>query len=365
LVASSKKAESYEAPGGNERRLGMVKRATEDKNDPFLRVDGVATRFAIEQLRAAEIDPEPLLAKAGISQRRLAAPPKGISAESQLRFLEIAAEALDSSNFGFRLAQQGDVREGGVLYYAMAASQDLGEALRNVARYLKVANESVRMVVCEKADDTVLTVARKVSRQDERHFIEFALTLLLRGCRKVTRRPLRPKAVTFAHAPNTDVAEYERFFECPVLFRTDADTIVVPTVLLLTLIPSSDNYLLRILKEHCESIMAERGKPSGPLRAIVENEIIALLPHDKPQIESVAANLGMGARTLARRLSEEGASYGAVLDGLRRDLSVRYLKDRSISLSQIAWLLGYSEVTSLNHAFKRWTGHSPKRARTA
>ena len=105
----------------------MVKRATEDKNDPFLRVDGVATRFAIEQLRAAEIDPEPLLAKAGISQRRLAAPPKGISAESQLRFLEIAAEALDSSNFGFRLAQQGDVREGGVLYYAMAASQDLGK----------------------------------------------------------------------------------------------------------------------------------------------------------------------------------------------------------------------------------------------
>ena len=100
--------------------------------------------------------------------------------------------------------------------------------MRNLARYLKVANESVRMVVCEKADDTILTVARKVSRQDERHFIEFALTLLLRGCRKVTRRPLRPKAVTFAHGRNADVAEFERFFECPVLFRADADAIVVP-----------------------------------------------------------------------------------------------------------------------------------------
>jgi AraC-like DNA-binding protein len=60
---------------------------------------------------------------------------------------------------------------------------------------------------------------------------------------------------------------------------------------------------------------------------------------------TVAANLGMAVRTLARRLSEEGTGYGAVL-----------------ALSQIAWLLGYSEVTSLNHAFERWTGHSPKRA---
>lgn len=98
---------------------------------------------------------------------------------------------------------------------------------------------------------------------------------------------------------------------------------------------------------------------------MVESEIIAQLPHNKPQIETIAANIGMTTRTLARRLAEEGASYGAVLDELRRDLSVRYLKDRSLSLCQIAWLLGYSEVTSFNHAFKRWTGHSPKRARSA
>jgi Arabinose-binding domain of AraC transcription regulator, N-term len=173
-----------------------------------------------------------------------------------------------------------------VLYYGMAASQDLGEALRNLARYLKVANESVRVVVCEKADDTVLLVVREVAKQDERHVVEFALTVLLRGCRKMTRCRLRPKAVTFAHGRNADVAEFERFFECPVLFRADADTIVVPTVLLLTPIPSSNNYLLRILKEHCESIMAERGKPSGPLRAMVDDEISALLPHDEPQIDS-------------------------------------------------------------------------------
>ena len=68
----------------------------------------------------------------------------------------------------------------------------------------------------------------------------------------------------------------------------------------------------------------------------------------------------MSDRTLARRLSEEGTSYAAILKELRRDLSARYLKDPALSLNQIAWLLGYSMVTSLNHALRRWTGNNPK-----
>ena len=93
---------------------------------------------------------------------------------------------------------------------------------------------------------------------------------------------------------------------------------------------------------------------------MVENELVPLLPHSKAQVEIVANNLGMSVRTLARRLSEEGTSFADILDDLRHDLSARYLKDPALSLNQIAWLLGYSMVTSLNHAFRRWTGTSPK-----
>ena len=127
--------------------------------------------------------------------------------------------------------------------------------------------------------------------------------------------------------------------------------------------PTSDTYLLNILRDHCESMLAERGKVSSALRAMVENEIVQLLPHGKAQVETVASNLGMSKRTLSRRLSEEGASYSTVLDELRRDLSMQYLKDHNLSLNQISWLLGYSEVTSFNHALKRWTGDSPKSMR--
>jgi AraC-like DNA-binding protein len=71
----------------------------------------------------------------------------------------------------------------------------------------------------------------------------------------------------------------------------------------------------------------------------------------------------MSTRTLSRRLADEGATYEEVLDQLRRSLALQYVKQRSLSLSQIAWLLGYEGSTSFNHAFKRWTGHSPSEAR--
>jgi AraC-like DNA-binding protein len=68
-------------------------------------------------------------------------------------------------------------------------------------------------------------------------------------------------------------------------------------------------------------------------------------------------------RTLSRRLADEGVTYEEVVDQLRRSLALQYLKEPGLTLSQIAWLLGYEGSTSFNHAFARWTGQSPSAAR--
>jgi AraC-like DNA-binding protein len=88
-----------------------------------------------------------------------------------------------------------------------------------------------------------------------------------------------------------------------------------------------------------------------------------LLPHGKAKRQAVARALGMSERTLSRKLTEEGAAYDEIVDQLRRSLALQYMKDRGISLSQIAWLLGYEGSSSFNHAFMRWTGHSPSASR--
>ena len=73
-------------------------------------------------------------------------------------------------------------------------------------------------------------------------------------------------------------------------------------------------------------------------------------------MDDVARSLGMSKRTLARKLSDEGLNFTEVLQQLRRDLAGRYLDDRKLHISKIAWLLGFNEVSAFTHTFKRWTG---------
>ena len=101
------------------------------------------------------------------------------------------------------------------------------------------------------------------------------------------------------------------------------------------------------------------------LRTRVENAISSLLPHGRVLAEDVARNLGMSKRTLARRLSSEGLNFNEIFQELRRDLAVRYLDDRKLHVSKIAWLLGFREVSAFTHACKRWTGKTPSEMRTA
>jgi AraC-like DNA-binding protein len=77
----------------------------------------------------------------------------------------------------------------------------------------------------------------------------------------------------------------------------------------------------------------------------------------------IAQQLGMSERSFRRRLAEEGTTFSEILDRLCNSLALRYLEDQRISLQQIAWLLGYSELAALNHAFKRWFGASPRSTR--
>jgi len=82
-------------------------------------------------------------------------------------------------------------------------------------------------------------------------------------------------------------------------------------------------------------------------------------------VEDVARGLGMSKRTLTRRLSDEGLNFTEIFQQLRRDLAVRYLDDRKLHVFKIEWLLGFNEVSAFTHAFKRWTGKTPRRMRTA
>jgi AraC-like DNA-binding protein len=156
--------------------------------------------------------------------------------------------------------------------------------------------------------------------------------------------------------------EIQRLLRCPVEFARATESWVFPQSAMELPITSEDSHLLQILRAHADELLAERRTAAG-LRSMVENQLISALPSGRVQAAAVARQLGMSMRSFTRHLAEEGTTFGEILDDLRNRLALRYLADGRITLQQIAWLLGYSEVGAFNHAFKRWTGTSPGRAR--
>ena len=127
----------------------------------------------------------------------------------------------------------------------------------------------------------------------------------------------------------------------------------------------ADNYLNDLLLKYCEAALVHRRGDVSQLRTKVENAISSLLPHGRVRVGDVARTLGMSERTLGRKLADEGLNFTDVLQDLRRDLAIRYLDDRKLRISKIAWLLGFKEVGAFTHACKRWTGKTPRQMRTA
>jgi AraC-like DNA-binding protein len=148
-----------------------------------------------------------------------------------------------------------------------------------------------------------------------------------------------------------------------VAFGAEADEIVFPGTAQQMPVLGADPYLNRLLVRYSEEARAHRAVTST-FRIKVENAIAPLLPHGKASAPEIARRLGMSPRTLARQLAAEGLTFSTVLDRLRADLARHYLQNGGVSISKIAWMLGYQDASAFAHAHKRWTGKTPREART-
>jgi AraC-like DNA-binding protein len=326
--------------------------------------DGGITRLAVAKTLAAGIDPAPLLRQAGFDPTVVDDPKARLSVRSQVEFLNGAAAALNDPLLGFHLALDLEPRRIGLLYFVMASSATLGEALVRAERYSTLTNEGI-VLRCDHAfDHAVRYTYVGVPRHLDRHQIEFWAMALVRIARQLTVPSLRPVCASLAHHRNDVSDALDAFLGCPIAFGAEHDQIVFSSSACAVPQTSADPYLNDLLVGYCEEALAHRIRPAAALRTRVENAITPLLPHGRARVGEVARELGIGQRTLSRRLAAENLTFSGVLDELRADLARHHLKDTSLAISQIAWLLGFQEVSAFTHAFKRWTGRTPTDART-
>jgi AraC-like DNA-binding protein len=288
-----------------------------------------------------------------------------IDASALLRVLELAAQKLHDDWLGFRLALDFELGEIGLLYYVMASSERLADALRNAERYCAINNEGVRLRISSDRSLTIAIEYLNIDRLSDRHHIEFWLVTLVRICRTLTSRRLAPKQIKLRHRRPETTPDVRSYLDCEIDFAADNDEISFPQPIETLPIVGADVHLNRLLVQYADEAIAKRASRRASIRSHVEDQIVQLLPHGKANASEIARRLGMSRRTLARALSSEGAAFSGVLDTLRQALSKRYLREQQLPISEVAWLLGYSDISAFTHAFARWAGLTPKAYRNS
>jgi AraC-like DNA-binding protein len=312
------------------------------------------------------LDIEPLLEKSGLSVRQAKNSHFRIAVKNQIKFLNLVADAIPDEFLGVHLAECVDLRELGLLYYVLASSTTLGDALKRFSRYSAIHNEGVQITYRESNNKLSMIFEHVgVARVNDRHQIEFFVVTLLRLCRQLTGRHLSPMAIKLIHRRRQLPAKLKSLFGCNVAFGSDRDEVAYAQPLKNTAVVNGDPHLNTLLVKYCEEALSDRRVGSDTWQLNVENAITPLLPHGQASMAEIAQRLGITRRTLARRLASEGHAFGEVLDRLRFDLAKRYLQERDLHISEMAWLLGYQETSAFYHAFKRWTGKTPTQVRAA
>jgi AraC-like DNA-binding protein len=245
----------------------------------------------------------------------------------------------------------------GIVEYVCRSAPTLGEALRQWVRYLNLLDDAVTVALEVEDDRAYLRVVRE-SEAPAPASHELCFALVAMHAQQQATVPFRFTSVEFAH--KGDPAPYRKLFDAPVVFGAPITQLVMPRTALAAAMTSADPKLLAILTRAADELA--RKTPEPTITAQIARVLREALRDDQATIEAVAKRLGLTARSLQRRLKDEGASFQGVREDVRRELAERYLSD-NLSIAEISFLLGFSEPSAFFRAFKRWTGTTPLEAR--
>jgi AraC-like DNA-binding protein len=318
--------------------------------------------MACAKLSAAGLPLAPLLEKAGLTTDDVDDASRWIEVSAQVKFLKIAADALQDDLLGYHLSQGFDLREAGLLYYILSSSDSFADAMSNAERYTRIVNEGIEIKF--DVSRAVITIdCAGVERLSDRHQFEFWMFSIVRLCRQITGTRLALRQFRVRHVRDATPPECRAFLGCEVIYGADVDEIVLPALVNTLPLVGTDRYLHEMLVQYADEALANRTPERTSVRSKVEHVIGPLLPHGKAKASTIAKELGVSHRTLARLLASEGQTFSGILDQNKADLAKSYLTHGDLSISQIAWLLGYREVSTFTHAFKRWYGITPSELR--
>ena len=324
----------------------------------------VSSRVLVEVCDRLGVDTGTLLRSIGIQRQTLEDPDARLHAREAGALWAKAYELSGDPVLSLHVAEACPLGAYKVIDYIAASARTLGEAFRYVARYFKLINTAVSLPIDESGDPVTFDVTSGSGPTGvPRAYAEYCLAVFVLHGRAATRVPFGLRCVTFTHPRPPDVREHERIFGCPVRFEAEHNRLYLDRTAWETPTSGAHSGVLGVLIEHADLLLSRL--PRGPdLIERTRRAIAERLRGGDPSLKSVARELGMSERSFQRHLRELGCTYNAVADEVREATARLYLEQPDMALAEIGYLLGFADQSTFNRAFKRWTGRTPRQART-
>lgn len=281
------------------------------------------------------------------------------------RFLESIARAEQSGHtLPLRAGNSMRCDDYGLFGLAWKTASNLRASFTRAERYWRVMT-SVSVYSVERTDDGSFVHLHREGDRDlgMRLSNEATVASMFTISREASAQAVKLNGVFFKHDGPELVEDHETFFGCPVHFNTDRDALLVADESMRASNKLSDKGIAHYFEAQLDAEISLLD--NNTLDKQVKNQIAGALSEGIPNISDIASALAMSGRTLQRKLSEQGLSYQALVDDARREFAEQLLRENQHSLSNIAFLTGFSEQSSFNRAFKRWAGQTPRSYRLA
>ena len=304
------------------------------------------------------------LRSADLSRDDVETPGVMVPLQKEIEVVETLARQSDDPLFALKLGQSANANTGSVLSYILFASPTLKAALELIEEFIQLTRPRSHVEVITSSDTTEFRMGHPDPNvQKAFHYREFVLGTILNSWSVATQSQIRPHSVFVAAPIGHRTRTISSALHCPVEDSHGYTAIVLRSSSLELPIRSSDEHLLLHLTEYGRMVLQQRRPQPTSTRERVFRYLLRQLPAGLPKLEDAARTLGLSDRTLSRKLATEGTTYRALIDETRETMAAALLDDPSLSLTEISYLLGFSDPSSFSNAYRRWTGRPPISAR--
>lgn len=271
---------------------------------------------------------------------------------------EIARRSQDPA-IGIRLAELTQLETFNVTGYAMSYSPTLASAFRRLIRYSRLLYEGMAFGLSVEPGMAMLSYQSvNAALPLPAVSIGWSLANIVLWARRSLGCDFPLVKVMLQHPPLPDSSAYESFFQSQLIFNADSNGLCFQPAWLDQPLLNADSGLCDLLERYAESLLLSLPQTDSFL-ANLQHRIAKELRGQEPKLSAIAAQMGYAPRTLQRKLQQVDTSFQQVLDDTRKTLAFQYLQETSLTTSEIAFLLGFSENSAFNRAFRRWAMVTP------